>query len=212
MRSSHSNHDLKPVNFNPCPKMPCFSRSRVYTAHMRLFAIALAAVLVPTLVACAPANQQAAQQGTQPSQKPAQGRAVTSKVSLDVFPIKKGEFWVVNASSGDDSESKEYTLELDEGPEVETDSDGAPVLLASATAGDTFADLAFYPDDAFLFVKIPLEVKRDASKARSVFCFFDGLEAGKARSKGDSFFGTITELNQAKERSQFGDCTLSKKR
>jgi hypothetical protein len=180
---------------------------------MRLFAIALAAaVFAPSLVACAPTAQQGTQQavpqGTQPSQK----RAVTSKVSLEVFPIKKGESWVVSASSGDDSESKEYTLELDEGPDVETDNDGAPVLLASATAGDTFADLAFYPDDAFLFVKIPLEVKRDASKARSVFCFFDGLEAGKARSKGQSFFGTITELNQAKERSLFGDCTLSKKR
>jgi hypothetical protein len=173
---------------------------------MRLFAIALAAMLTPALVACAP-NQQA-NSGTQPSQK----RAVTPKVSLDVFPIKKGEFWVVSASNGDDSESKEYTLELDEGPEADTTRDGTPVLLASATAGDTFADLEFYPDDSFLFVQIPLEVKRDASKARSVFCFLDGLEAGKARSKGQSFFGTITELNQAKERSLFGECTLAKKR
>ncbi len=181
---------------------------------MRLLAIALAAVLTPALVACAPANQQAAQPTPQqPAQKSAAPtRAVKANVSLDVFPIKKGEFWVVSASSGDDSESKEFTMELDEGPDVETDSDGAPILLASATAGDTFADLAFYPDDAFLFVKIPLEVKRDASKAKSVFCFFDGLEAGKARAKGQSFFGTITELNQAKERSQFGECVLSKKR
>ena len=199
--------------------MPFFSGSRVYTALMRLFTIALAAVLTPALVACAPAAQQAtpttqqaptAQQPTQKSAAPT--RAVKASVSLDVFPIKKGEFWVVSASSGDDSESKEFTMELDEGPDVETDSDGAPILLASATAGDTFADLAFYPDDAFLFVKIPLEVKRDASKAKSVFCFFDGLEAGKARAKGQSFFGTSAELNQAKERSQFGECVLSKKR
>jgi hypothetical protein len=197
---------------------------------MRLLAIALAAVLTPALVACAPAAQQAAQSNTQPTtnptaqepaqqpaQQPAQKsaaptRAVKASVSLDVFPIKKGEFWVVSASSGDDSERKEYTLELDEGPEVETDNDGAPIMLASATAGDTFADLAFYPDDAFLFVKIPLEVKRDASKAKNIFCFFDGLEAGKARAKGQSFFGTITELDQAKDRSSFGECVLSKKR
>jgi hypothetical protein len=189
---------------------------------MRLLAIALAAVLTPALVACAPTAQQAAQPTTQPTtqpaaQQPAQKsaaptRAVKASVSLDVFPIKKGEFWVVSASSGDDSESKEYILELDEGPDVETDNDGAPIMLASATAGDTFADLAFYPDDAFLFVKIPLEVKRDASKAKSIFCFFDGLEAGKARAKGQSFFGTITELNQAKDRSSFGECVLSKKR
>jgi hypothetical protein len=177
---------------------------------MRLFAIALAAaVLTPALIACAPTAQQASPSGTP---KPSTSRrAATASVSLDVFPIKKGEFWQVNASNGDDSESKEYTLELDEGPDVETDNDGAPIMLASATAGDTFADLAFYPDDAFLFLQIPLEVKRDASKARSIFCFFDGLEAGKARSKGQSFFGTISELNQAKERSLFGDCTLSKK-
>jgi hypothetical protein len=180
---------------------------------MRLLAIALAAVLTPALVACAPVAQQAAQPtAQQPTQKSAPTRAVKATVSLDVFPIKKGEFWVVSASSGDDSESKEFTMELDEGPDVETDSDGAPILLASATAGNTFADLAFYPDDAFLFVKIPLEVKRDASKAKSVFCFFDGLEAGKARAKGQSFFGTSAELNQAKERSQFGECVLSKKR
>jgi hypothetical protein len=180
--------------------MPLFLRVRVYTSCMRLLAIALAAaVLTPALVACAPATQQAAQTAPVP-QKQAATRAVTAKVALDVFPIKKGESWLVSASSGDDSESKEFTMELDEGPDVETDSDGAPVLLASATAGDTFADLAFYPDDAFLFVKIPLEVKRDASKAKSVFCFFDGIESGKARSKGQSFFGTISELNQAKER------------
>jgi hypothetical protein len=181
---------------------------------MRILAIALAAVvLTPALVACAPASTGQAATGTQtPAAKPAPTRAVAPKVSLDVFPIKKGESWVVSASSGDDSESKEFTMELDEGPDVETDSDGAPVLLASATAGDTFADLAFYPDDAFLFVKIPLEVKRDASKAKNVFCFFDGIEAGKARSKGQSFFGTLTELNQAKERSSFGECLLSKKR
>jgi hypothetical protein len=206
------------MTLNLCPEMPSFSRSRVYTASMRLLAIALAAVLTPALVACAPAAQQAAQPTTQPTaQQPAQKsatptRAVKATVSLDVFPIKKGEFWVVSASSGDDSESKEYTLELDEGPEVETDNDGAPIMLASATAGDTFADLAFYPDDAFLFVKIPLEVKRDASKAKNIFCFFDGLEAGKARAKGQSFFGTITELDQAKDRSSFGECVLSKKR
>jgi hypothetical protein len=203
------------VTLNLWPKMPLSSRSRVYTEPMRLLAIALAAVLTPALVACAPAAQQPVQQSNQqanqPTQKPAT-RPVTTNVSLDVFPIKKGESWVVVASSGDDSESKEFTMELDEGPDVETDSDGAPVLLASATAGDTFADLAFYPDDAFLFVKIPLEVKRDASKAKNVFCFFDGLEAGKARAKGQSFFGTLTELNQAKERSRFGDCVLSKKR
>ena len=197
--------------------MPFFSGSRVYTALMRLPTIALAAVLTPALVACAPAAQQAAPTAQQPAQPTAQKsaaptRAVKASVSLDVFPIKKGEFWVVSASSGDDSESKEFTMELDEGPDVETDSDGAPILLASATAGDTFADLAFYPDDAFLFVKIPLEVKRDASKAKNVFCFFDGLEAGKARAKGQSFFGTSAELNQAKERSQFGECVLSKKR
>jgi hypothetical protein len=181
---------------------------------MRILAIALAAVvLTPALVACAPAATGQAATGTQtPAAKPASTRAVAPKVSLDVFPIKKGESWVVSASSGDDSESKEFTMELDEGPDVETDSDGAPVLLASATAGDTFADLAFYPDDAFLFVKIPLEVKRDASKAKNVFCFFDGIESGKARSKGQSFFGTLTELNQAKERSKFGECLLSKKR
>jgi hypothetical protein len=182
---------------------------------MRILAIALAAaVLTPALVACAPAAQQAAQSTPQqPTQKSvAPSRAVKATVSLDVFPIKKGEFWVVSASSGDDSESKEYTLELDEGPEVETNKDGAPIMLASATAGDTFADLAFYPDDAFLFVKIPLEVKRDANKAKSIFCFFDGLEAGKARAKGQSFFGTIAELNQAKDRSSFGECVLSKKR
>jgi hypothetical protein len=191
--------------------MPFFSRPRVYTLVMRLFAIALAAALLtPALVACAP-NQQGAPQAT-PGAQPSQKRAVTPKVSLDVFPIKKGESWVVSASNGDDSESREYTLELDEGPEADTTRDGAPILLASATAGETFADLEFYPDDSFLFVQIPLEVKRDASKARNVFCFFDGLEAGKARSKGQSFFGTITELNQAKERSQFGECTLSKKR
>jgi hypothetical protein len=183
---------------------------------MRILAVALAAaVLTPALVACAPAatGQATTGQATQkPAPKPAATRAVAPKVSLDVFPIKKGESWVVSASSGDDSESKEFTMELDEGPDVETDSDGAPVLLASATAGDTFADLVFYPDDAFLFVQIPLEVKRDASKAKSVFCFFDGIEAGKARSKGQSFFGTLTELNQAKERSSFGECLLSKKR
>ena len=188
---------------------------------MRILAIALAAaVLTPALVACAPAStgqaatgQATTGQATQkPAPKPAATRAVAPKVSLDVFPIKKGESWVVSASNGDDSESKEFTMELDEGPDVETDSDGAPVLLASATAGETFADLAFYPDDAFLFVKIPLEVKRDASKAKSVFCFFAGIEAGKARSKGQSFFGTTTELDQAKERSQFGECLLSKKR
>ena len=183
-----------------CSKLPLFSRSRVYTARMRLLAVALAAVLTPALVACAPAAQQATQSTAQPTAQPtaqqpgqkstAPTRAVKASVSLDVFPIKKGEFWVVSASSGDDSESKEYTLELDEGPDVETDNDGAPIMLASATAGDTFADLAFYPDDAFLFVKIPLEVKRDASKAKSIFCFFDGLEAGKARAKGQSFFGT----------------------
>ena len=182
---------------------------------MRILAIALAtAVLTPALVACAPTatGQATATPVQKPEQKPASTRAVTAKVSLDVFPIKKGEFWVVSASSGDDSESKEFTMELDEGPEIETDNDGAPILLASATAGDTFADLAFYPDDAFLFVKIPLEVKRDASKAKNVFCFFDGLEAGKARAKGQSFFGTLAELNQAKDRSSFGDCVLSKKR
>ena len=202
-----------------CLKLPFSSRLRVYTRCMRILAIALVtAVLMPALVACAPTTtgqttQAPVQKPEQkPEQKPASTRAVTAKVSLDVFPIKKGELWVVSASSGDDSESKEFTIELDEGPDVETDSDGAPVLLASATAGDTFADLAFYPDDAFLFVKIPLEVKRDASKAKSIFCFFDGLEAGKARSKGQSFFGTLTELNQAKERSKFGECLLSKKR
>jgi hypothetical protein len=189
---------------------------------MRLLAIALAAVLTPALVACAPVAQQAPQSTAQPStqptaQQPAQKsaaptRAVKANVSLDVFPIKKGEFWVVSASSGDDSESKEYTLELDEGPEADTTRDGAPFLLASATAGDTFADLLFYPDDAFLIVQIPLEVKRDASKAKNVFCFFDGLEAGKARAKGQSFFGTTAELDQAKDRSMFGECVLSKKR
>jgi hypothetical protein len=191
---------------------------------MRILAIALAAaVLTPALVACAPTAQQATQPSTQPTaqqpttQEPAQKsaaptRAVKASVSLDVFPIKKGEFWVVSASSGDDSESKEYTLELDEGPEADTTRDGAPFLLASATAGDTFADLLFYPDDAFLIVQIPLEVKRDASKAKNVFCFFDGLEAGKARAKGQSFFGTTAELNQAKDRSLFGECVLSKKR
>jgi hypothetical protein len=194
-----------------CPKLPLFSRRRVYTRVMRILAIALAAaVLTPALVACAPSAQTG--QVAPAPQKQASTRAVAPKVSLDVFPIKKGEFWVVSASNGDDSESKEYTLELDEGPAADTTRDGSPVLLASATAGDTFADLEFYPDDSFLFVQIPLEVKRDASKARSVFCFFDGLEAGKARSKGQSFFGTIMELNQAKERSLFGDCTLSKKR
>jgi hypothetical protein len=194
---------------------------------MRLLAIALAAVLTPALVACAPANQRANQQANQQAAQPtaqqptaqqptqkstAPTRAVKATVSLDVFPIKKGEFWVVSASSGDDSESKEFTMELDEGPDVETDSDGAPILLASATAGDTFADLTFYPDDAFLFVKIPLEVKRDASKARNVFCFFKGIEVGKARSKGDSFFGTIDELSQKSGRPAFGECVLSKKR
>jgi hypothetical protein len=198
--------------------MPSFSRLRGYTAPMRLLAIALAAVLTPALVACAPATQQAAQPATQPAaQQPAQKsaaptRAVKASVSLDVFPIKKGEFWVVSASNGDDSQSKEYTLELDEGPEADTTRDGTPFLLASATAGDTFADLLFYPEDAFLIVQIPLEVKRDASKAKNIFCFFNGLEAGKARAKGQSFFGTIAELDQAQDRSLFGDCVLSKKR
>ena len=70
-------------------------------------------------------------------------------------------------------------MQLDEGPTVELDDDGAPVFLASAIAGDTFADLAFYPDDALLFIKIPLEVKRDSDKAKNIFCFFENFEAGK---------------------------------
>jgi hypothetical protein len=201
---------------------------------MRPLAIVLAAaVLTPALMACAPAQTPSQVQpspvqpaATQPAQaQPAQPNSTKSgpqptkpaaralpNVSLDVFPIKKGESWVVSASSGDDSESREFAMELDEGPELEASDDGAPVLFASASAGETFADLVFYPDDAFLFVQIPLEVKRDANKAKSVFCFFDKIEAGKARSKGQSFFGTTAQLDAAKERSQFGECLLSKKR
>jgi hypothetical protein len=190
------------------------------------FALILAAALTPTLMACAPtastpgvkstATQSTAAPGSgaqaSGTQQPAQSRAGSPKVSLELFPLKKGETWKVAASSNDDSEGKEFALQLDEGPTVEQDEDGAPVFLASAIAGDTFADLAYYPDDALLFIKIPLEVKRDSGKAKNIFCFFDNFEAGKSRSKGQSFFGTPEELRQAQNRGSFGDCVLSKNR
>jgi hypothetical protein len=208
--------------------MPCFSPGRVYTQLMRFLAPTLATAL--TLMACAPTastpttKSTAQAPGTQTpgtqsagtqspgTQQPAQSRAVAPRVSLELFPIKKGETWAVAASSNDDSENKEFALQLDEGPSVEQDEDGAPVFLASAIAGDTFADLAYYPDDALLFIKIPLEVKRDAGKAKNIFCFFENFEAGKSRSKGQSFFGTPEELRQAQSRNSFGECVLSKNR
>ena len=164
-----------------------------------------------TLAACAPQATQPSRATVTPNTRSSSISAADEAKFKAAFPLKFGETWTLAANQADDSESKELPLKLSDEPTVEQDDDGEAYVFAEGNTGEFDAGIFYYPEDKFFFVTVLLENARRVEDAKAVYCFFSDVESGKVRIRGAGFIGTGKALRAVKDRSGFGDCTLSRR-